>query len=76
MHTITMGLDIAVLQDVFGVGDVNLKTIEQHLGVSVLTRDGTVEVKGESAGVCVRAIPRQEIPSNGGKNYASSDRGR
>ena len=47
MHTITMELDIAVLQDVFGVGDVNLKTIEQHLGVSVLTRDGTVEVKGE-----------------------------
>ncbi len=46
MHTQTMELDIAILQDVFGVGDANLKTIEQQLQVSVLTRDGTVEIKG------------------------------
>ncbi len=43
-----MELDIAILQDVFGVGDVNLKAIENHLQVAVLTRDGTVEIKGES----------------------------
>lgn len=48
MHTKTIELDIAILQDVFGVGDVNLKALEGQLQVAILTRDGTVEIKGEA----------------------------
>ena len=48
MYTNTMELDIAVLQDLFGIADANIKVIEGNLQVGILTRDGTVEIKGES----------------------------
>ena len=48
MHTKTIDLDVAILQDVFGINDTNLKAIQSKLEVAVITRDGTVEIKGES----------------------------
>ena len=35
------------MQDLFGVGDTNIKLLERELGVMVVTRDGSVEVQGE-----------------------------
>ncbi len=41
-------LDIVQQQGVFGAFDANLKALEGALHVSILSRDGVVEVKGES----------------------------
>ena len=41
-------LDVLTLQDLFGVTDANLRALEGELGVSLITRDGDVEVAGES----------------------------
>ena len=40
-------LDVRTMQDLFGVGDTNIKLLERELGVMVVTRDGSVEVQGE-----------------------------
>ncbi|MEM5780861.1 MAG: hypothetical protein AAGU02_06905, partial [Lawsonibacter sp.] len=36
------------MQDLFGITDTNLKVLEKELGATLVTRDGTVEVTGES----------------------------
>ena len=40
-------LDVRTMQDLFGVGDTNIKLLERELGVAVVTRDGCIEVQGE-----------------------------
>ena len=42
-----MELDVLTMQELFGVADTNLKELERSLEVSIITRDGTVEVQGE-----------------------------
>ena len=39
-------LDVLTMQDLFGVTDTNLRILEHELGVSLVTRDGDVEVTG------------------------------
>ena len=39
-------LDITTMQELFGVGDSNLKELEAELSVSFITRDGYVEAVG------------------------------
>ncbi|MEA4933626.1 MAG: PhoH family protein [Lawsonibacter sp.] len=41
-------LDVLTMQDLFGITDTNLKVLERELGTTLVTRDGTVEVTGES----------------------------
>ncbi|MBR4099083.1 MAG: PhoH family protein [Clostridium sp.] len=36
------------MQDLFGIGDNNLKALEHELAIQVITRDGAVEVQGET----------------------------
>ena len=47
MHNRQVELDIVQQQGVFGAFDVNLKALQNNLEVSIISRDGTVEVKGE-----------------------------
>ena len=42
-----MELDVLTMQDLFGITDANLKVLEKELQVSLIVRDGTVEVRGE-----------------------------
>lgn len=41
-------LDVLTMQDLFGITDTNLRILEQELGVKLITRDGNIEVMGES----------------------------
>lgn len=41
-------LDVLTMQDLFGISDVNLRVLEHELGVTLITRDGDIEVTGES----------------------------
>lgn len=41
-------LDVLTMQDLFGITDTNLKVLERELGTTLVTRDGNVEVTGES----------------------------
>ena len=41
-------LDVLTMQELFGITDTNLRVLEQELGVKLITRDGDVEVLGES----------------------------
>lgn len=41
-------LDVLTMQDLFGISDTNLKLLEKELGVALITRDGNVEVSGQS----------------------------
>ena len=41
-------LDILTMQDLFGISDTNLKILEKELAVRLVTRDGKIEVSGES----------------------------
>ena len=41
-------LDILTMQDLFGISDTNLKLLEQELAVRLVTRDGNVEVTGQT----------------------------
>ncbi len=41
-------LDVLTMQDLFGISDTNLRLLEQELGAAIVTRDGDVEVTGES----------------------------
>jgi len=41
-------LDILTMQDLFGISDTNLKLLEQELSVRLVTRDGNVEVTGQT----------------------------
>lgn len=41
-------LDVLTMQELFGITDTNLRVLEQELGVKLVTRDGDVEVLGES----------------------------
>ena len=41
-------LDVLTMQDLFGVTDTNLRVLEGELGIMLLTRDGSVEVMGQS----------------------------
>ncbi len=47
MITQKMDLDVMTLQDLFGVTDTNLHALEQELAVSVVTHEGTAEIRGE-----------------------------
>ena len=52
-------LDIATMQDLFGITDTNVKLLEKELEVKLITRDGNVEVVGESEeniGQAVRSL--------------------
>lgn len=49
MVTQKIDLDALLMQDLFGVGDTNLKVLEQELDISVVTRDGYAELQGETA---------------------------
>lgn len=42
-----MELDVRTMQELFGVADANLKELEHSLEVSLITRDGAVEIQGE-----------------------------
>lgn len=48
MQSRQVELDMVQQQGVFGAFDANLKALENALNVSILSRDGVVEVKGES----------------------------
>lgn len=47
MYSEKISLDVSVMQDLFGISDNNIQTIENGLSVSVSTRDGYVNVSGE-----------------------------
>lgn len=47
MYSEKISLDVSVMQDLFGISDNNIVTIENGLSVSVSTRDGYVNVSGE-----------------------------
>ena len=44
------------MQDLFGVGDTNIKLLERELGVAVVTRDGCIEVQGEDEAQVENAV--------------------
>ena len=48
MTTQKIDLDVQTLQDLFGVGDANLRALEEELQVSVITREGCAEVHGDT----------------------------
>lgn len=43
-----INLDILTMQDLYGIGDSNLKELEGELSVTFVTRDGNIEVNGAS----------------------------
>lgn len=47
MYSEKISLDVSVMQDLFGISDNNIQTIENGLSVSVSTRDGYVNISGE-----------------------------
>ncbi|MCD8330944.1 MAG: PhoH family protein [Oscillospiraceae bacterium] len=47
MYSRQMELDMVTQQGVFGAFDVNLKALERALDISLLCRDGDVEIRGE-----------------------------
>ncbi len=47
MYSEKISLDVSVMQDLFGISDNNIQAIENGLSVSVLTRDGYVNISGE-----------------------------
>ena len=49
-------LDVRTMQDLFGVGDTNIKLLERELGVVVVTRDGCIEVQGEDEAQVENAV--------------------
>ena len=49
-------LDVRTMQDLFGVGDTNIKLLERELGVAVVTRDGCIEVQGEDEAQVENAV--------------------
>ena len=48
MYNRQVELDMVQQQGVFGAFDANLKALQNNLEVSIISRDGTVEVKGET----------------------------
>ena len=57
MITQKMDLDVMTLQDLFGVTDTNLHALEQELAVSVVTHEGTAEIRGENEETVSRRRP-------------------
>lgn len=47
MYIEKISLDVSAMQDLFGISDNNIGTIENGLSVSISTRDGYVNVSGE-----------------------------
>lgn len=51
LYSEKISLDVSVMQDLFGISDTNIQTLENKLCVSVSTRDGYVNIQGEEKNV-------------------------
>jgi len=47
LATQKIDLDVMTMQELFGVGDGNLRALEEELSVALITRDGIAEIHGE-----------------------------
>ena len=56
MYKERIDLDVGTMQELFGVNDQNVKKLENELGVSLLTREGMVELSGEDVAAVKTAV--------------------